>query len=46
MRLLVEEAGGRFTDLGGVPTIASERVLASNGPVHDRALALLGTGSR
>ena len=44
MRLLVEEAGGRFTDLAGVPTIASERVLASNGRVHDRALALLRGG--
>ena len=41
-RLLVEEAGGRFTDLGAAPTIGSERVLASNGRVHDRALELLG----
>jgi len=41
LRLLVEEAGGRFTDLDGVPTIASDRALASNGRVHDRALALL-----
>jgi len=46
LRLLVEEAGGRFTDLGGVPTIASDRVFASNGRLHDRALALLcGTGA-
>src|SRR5262245_33644635 len=45
LRLRVEEAGGRFTDLAGVPTIASDRALASNGRVHDRALALLRSGA-
>ena len=40
-RLLVEEAGGRFTDLSGVPTIYSGTALATNGRVHDAALALL-----
>ncbi len=40
-RLLVEEAGGRFTDLAGAPTIYSGNALATNGRVHDAALALL-----
>lgn len=40
-RLLVEEAGGRFTDLSGAPTIYSGTALATNGRVHDAALALL-----
>ena len=45
LRLLVEEAGGRFTDLDGVPTIVSDRVFASNGRLHDRALGLLRGGA-
>jgi histidinol-phosphatase len=40
-RLLVEEAGGRFTDFTGAPTIYSGTALATNGHVHDAALALL-----
>ncbi|HEY7725605.1 MAG TPA: inositol monophosphatase family protein [Anaeromyxobacteraceae bacterium] len=40
--VLVEEAGGRFTDLEGRPSIASGRCLASNGLVHDHLLAALG----
>ena len=44
LRLLVEEAGGRFTDLAGTSTIESDRVFASNGRLHDRALALLRGG--
>ena len=40
-RLLVEEAGGRFTDLSGASTIYSGNALATNGRVHDAALALL-----
>lgn len=42
VKLLVEEAGGRFTDFEGVPTIHSGSALASNGRLHDAALALLG----
>ena len=41
LRLLVEEAGGRFTDLAGVPSIASGHALATNGRLHDATLALL-----
>jgi histidinol-phosphatase len=40
-RILVEEAGGRFTDLDGRPTIYSGTALASNGRLHDAALRLL-----
>lgn len=40
-RLLVEEAGGRFTDFDGRPTIYTGTALASNGGVHQAALARL-----
>ena len=40
-KILFEEAGGRFTDLAGRPTIYSGSALASNGRLHDEALALL-----
>ena len=41
-RLIVEEAGGRFTDLGGVPTAGGGDALATNGLLHDAALAIVG----
>jgi histidinol-phosphatase len=41
-KILFEEAGGRFTDLAGQPTIYSGTALASNGWLHEEALALLG----
>jgi histidinol-phosphatase len=40
-KVLFEEAGGRFTDFAGRPTIYSGTALASNGLVHDEALVLL-----
>jgi len=40
-KVLVEEAGGRFTDLDGRPTIYSSSALATNGRLHDAAVALL-----
>jgi histidinol-phosphatase len=40
-KIVVEEAGGRFTDLDGKPTIYSGHALASNGRLHEAALALL-----
>jgi histidinol-phosphatase len=40
-KVLVEEAGGRFTDFDGRPTIYSGTALVSNGHLHDAALALL-----
>jgi histidinol-phosphatase len=40
-KILVEEAGGRFTDLEGRSTIYTGTALASNGRLHDAALALI-----
>ena len=40
-KLLVEEAGGRFTDWDGKPTIYTGTALATNGRLHEAALALL-----
>jgi histidinol-phosphatase len=40
-KIVVEEAGGRFTDFEGAPTIYTGSALATNGHVHDAALALL-----
>ena len=40
-RIVVEEAGGRFTDFEGRSTIYSGTALATNGRLHDAALALL-----
>jgi histidinol-phosphatase len=39
LQVIVEEAGGTFTDLGGVRTADGGDVLASNGLLHDAALA-------
>ena len=40
--LLVEEAGGRLTDLAGGPfRLFGRRVLATNGSIHDQLLAVL-----
>jgi histidinol-phosphatase len=41
-QLIVEEAGGRFTDLAGQATAAGGDAIASNGLVHDAALAFVG----
>jgi histidinol-phosphatase len=38
-QVIVEEAGGRFTDLAGVPTAAGGSALATNGLLHEQALA-------
>jgi histidinol-phosphatase len=40
--VIVEEAGGRFTDLDGVRTHDGGDALGSNGRVHDAALAIIG----
>ncbi len=44
MQVLVEEAGGRFTDLAGRPGIASGHCVASNGLVHQHVLAAFTGG--
>ena len=41
MKIIIEEAGGRFTDLDGVADIYPGHALVSNGRVHDAALKLL-----
>jgi myo-inositol-1(or 4)-monophosphatase len=40
--LLIQEAGGRVTDMAGGPlNIYQKTVLASNGPIHDAMLAVM-----
>jgi histidinol-phosphatase len=39
MQLLLDEAGGRLTDLEGTRTIHGDGALATNGVLHDRLLA-------
>jgi histidinol-phosphatase len=41
-QVIVEEAGGRFTDLAGTPGADGGDALASNGPLHDAALTVVG----
>jgi histidinol-phosphatase len=41
-KVIVEEAGGRFTDLGGVATAAGGDALATNGLLHGEALGIVG----
>jgi histidinol-phosphatase len=41
VKILVEEAGGRFTDFAGRDTIYTGTALATNGRLHEAALALL-----
>ena len=40
--VIVEEAGGRFTDLGGGARADGGDAIATNGLVHDAALAIIG----
>ena len=41
LKVLVEEAGGAFTDWDGLPSIDRPDVLASNGKIHAAALEIL-----
>ncbi len=41
VQVIVEQAGGRFTDLSGASTHEGGTALSSNGLLHDAALALL-----
>jgi histidinol-phosphatase len=41
LKPLIEEAGGRFTDWDGTPTIHRPDVLASNGKLHEATLEAL-----
>jgi histidinol-phosphatase len=42
LKVIVEEAGGRFTDLDGNSTASGGNVLTSNGLLHDEALSIIG----
>jgi histidinol-phosphatase len=41
-QVIVEEAGGRLTDLAGVPTADGGDALATNGLLHQEALGIVG----
>jgi histidinol-phosphatase len=41
MKILIEEAGGRYSDLSGGQSVYTGSCLVSNGLVHDRVLELL-----
>ena len=43
LKIIVEEAGGCFTDLSGAGHIDGGNALTSNGLVHDQALEILST---
>lgn len=45
IQILLEEAGGRFTDLTGAARFDGGSALSSNGLLHDAALALLDRGA-
>ena len=44
-KIIVEEAGGRFTDFAGRATIYGGSAVASNGRVHDEILTVLAPGA-
>jgi histidinol-phosphatase len=39
-QIIVEEAGGRYTDLTGIPDYSTGSSLSTNGLLHDEVLAL------
>jgi histidinol-phosphatase len=45
LQVIVEEAGGRFTDLAGAPGFSGGSALATNGLLHDEVLALFAAGT-
>ena len=42
IKIIVEEAGGRFSDFSGQPTVFGGSAIASNGVVHDAVRELIG----
>jgi histidinol-phosphatase len=42
LKIIVEEAGGRFTDFEGLPSIYGGSAIASNGLIHEELRALVG----
>jgi histidinol-phosphatase len=45
LQVIVEEAGGRFTNLAGVATPDGGSVVCTNGHLHDEVLAHLTHGT-
>ena len=45
MQVIVEEAGGRFSDFAGAARIDSGSAVTSNGLLHDELLAAVATRS-
>jgi histidinol-phosphatase len=45
VKVLVEEAGGRFTDFGGGATVESGHAVVTNGRVHEHVLRTLRGGT-
>jgi len=43
LQVIVEEAGGRFTDLTGAATASGGNAVATNGHLHDEVLGLLSS---
>jgi histidinol-phosphatase len=43
IEVVVREAGGRFTSLDGTPGPMGGNALATNGRLHEQALAFLGS---
>jgi len=46
LKVLVEEAGGRFTDLSGKATVHSGNALATNGILHEEVLRRLSQSAK
>ena len=46
LQVIVQEAGGRFTNLAGVATPDGGSVVCTNGHLHDDVLAHLGDGTQ
>jgi histidinol-phosphatase len=45
IKILIEEAGGRFTDFTGTPTVYGGNAVATNGHLHDAVIEMLGARS-
>jgi histidinol-phosphatase len=43
--VILEEAGGRFTDLSGAARADGGTAMSSNGRLHDQVLEILGTAT-
>ena len=41
LQAIIEEAGGRFTDLQNNPTIHGDSAISTNGLLHDQVLEIL-----